>query len=170
MKLRFLLILLIFLSYQGIQAATPVIEGAFGLKLGDTPRSEYQKGDVYTKVGTLYFIDPPIKNMHFNEYAILVTKTTNKIHSIYAEKEQKTVSCEEEILKVKESLLKHYSTISEKDHIYFVKIGDREINLTCKVNKKNANNASLQIKYIDHKIYEEGRVKSSPEKRDASGL
>jgi hypothetical protein len=170
MKSRILSSILILLSSQGIQAATPTIEGAFGIKLGDTLNADFKKGEVYTKLGTLFFIDPPVKNEHFNEYAVLITKTTNKIHSIYAEKEQKTVNCKAELLKVKMSLEKLYGVVTEKDKIYSVKQMDREINLTCKVSKINADNASLQIKYVDHKIDEEGRVKSKQDGRDQKGL
>jgi len=170
MKFRILSIILILTSYQGAQAATPAIEGAFGIKLGETLKADYKKGEVYTKVGTLFFIDPPVKNEHFNEYAVLITKTTNKIHSIYAEKEQKTINCEAELLKVKTSLEKLYGVLAENDKIYTVKQMDREINLTCKVSRINADNASLQIKYVDHKIDEEGRVKSNPDRRDTKGL
>lgn len=170
MKSRILLIILILFTSLGIHAATPAIEGAFGIKLGDPLKPEYKKGEVYTKVGTLFFIDPPVKNEHFNEYAVLITKTTNKIHSIYAEKEQKTIHCKAELLNVKASLEKLYGVVTEKDNIYTVKEKDREINLTCKVSTINADNASLQIKYIDHKIDEDGRIKSDPDSRDTKGL
>ena len=171
MKSQIISITLILLSSLGIHAATPpAIEGAFGIKLGDPLKMDYKKGEVYTKLGTLFFIEPPVKNEHFNEYAVLITKTTNKIHSIYAEKEQKTNNCEAELLKVKTSLEKLYGAVTEKDKVYTVKQTDREINLTCKVSKINADNASLQIKYVDHKTDEEGRINPQPDNRDAKGL
>lgn len=170
MRNGILLLVLMLLFTQMIQAAAPVIEGAFGIKLGDVPNIEYQKGEVYTKVGRLYFIDPPVKNAHFNEYAVLVTNMTNKIYSIYAEKEQTAVDCRAELLKVKTSLEKLYGTLSEENSIYSVKQNTREINLTCKVNLKNPDNSSLQIKYIDHQIYEDSISKPDPSHRDPSGL
>ena len=169
MRNSILLLMMLFFA-QTIQAATPVIEGAFGIKLGDIPRIEYQKGEVYTKVGRLYFIDPPVKNDHFNEYAIHVTNMTNKIYSIYAEKEQSAIDCREELLKVKTSLEKLYGTMTEQNKIYSVKQNEREINLTCKINVKNAESAALHIKYIDHRLYKDSISEPDPNHRDSSGL
>ena len=169
---RMFVLILALLAAQSVsvQAATPKIDGAFGIKLGDTPSHEYRPGKVQTNVGILYFIEPPIKNEHFNEYAVLTTKSTNKIYSIYAEKEQKTAKCQEELLKVKQSLEKLYGNLSVQDGIHAIKQDKREISLTCKISTINKDDASLQIKYVDHQIYEDSLDKTDPNRRDASGL
>jgi len=170
MKERMLLLVLILLSGHGVLAVTPQIEGAFGIKFGDTPRAEYRAGKVQTKSGTLYFVDPPIKNQHFDEYAVLVTRRTNKIFRIYAEKEQTTDSCNTELPKVKKTLQNLYGPGIEKESDFIIIQNQKEIHLACKVNQRNKSNASLQIKYIDNQIYQDSLEKSDANRRDASGL
>ncbi len=168
-KLFFITMLMILFS-QGVHAEVQTIEGAFGIKLGDEPDKKLESEKVRTKIGMLYFIEPPIKNEHFNEYAILVTTRTNKIFRIYAEKEQTTKTCAEELIKVKETLEKIYGKIVAKDNVYTVKQNEKEINLTCKVSKINKEDASLQIKYIDNQVYKDGIEEVNTDRRDDSGL
>ncbi len=167
---QILLVMLVVSSAQFVQAATPPIEGAFGIKLGDEPDAKYIPEQIPTKLGLLYFIDPPIKNEHFNEYAVLVTIRTNKIFRIYAEKEQTTETCKNELAKVRKSLEKIYGKVTENESIYSVKQNEKEIQLTCKVSKINNKEASLQIKYIDQQVYKDGLESSSSKRNDASGL
>ena len=161
---------LILLFTSGVSADAPPIEGAFGIKFGDKPGHAYRAEKIPTKEGALYFVDPPVKNENFNEYAVLVTNTTNKIHRIYAEKQQSTRDCKAEILKVKQALEKIYGPMKEFNHTYVIKQKDQEINLTCKISQQNQNTASLQIKYIDNQIFQESLQKPDPNRRDASGL
>jgi len=161
---------LVLLFTQTVQAEGPPIIGAFGIKLGDSPKSDYRTQEVPTKLGKLYFVKPPIKNEHFNEYAVLVTFSTNKIFRIYAEKEQSSASCKVEVLKVKESLEKIYGTLSVTDNVFTFKQQNKEINLTCKVSKINNNESSLQIKYVDHQVYNDSHKKLKPIENDSSGL
>lgn len=169
MKNRMLLLVLILLGQVAL-AETQQIEGAFGIKLGDSPGAKYSAGKVQTKIGKLYFVDPPIKNEHFDEYAVLVTRRTNKIFRIYAEKEQTTDSCNAELPKVKKSLQRLYGPGIEKENEFIIVKNQREIHLSCKVNQQNKNNASLQIKYIDKQIYQDSLEKPDANRRDASGL
>ena len=155
---------------QFAQAEITPIKGAFGINLGETPRDDYRSGEVPTKIGKLFFIKPPIKNENFNEYAVMVTIRTNKIFRIYAEKEQTTASCNEKIIKVKKSLEKIYGTLTEANKVYAVKQKNKEIYLTCKVSKINNKEASLQIKYVDRKVYEDSLEKTDKNYNDASGL
>ena len=160
----------ILLFTSGVSADAPPIEGAFGIKFGDKPGHAYRAEKIPTKEGALYFVDPPVKNENFNEYAVLVTNTTNKIHRIYAEKQQSTRDCKAEILKVKQALEKIYGSMTEHHHVYVIKHKDQEINLTCKISNLSRNTASLQIKYIDHQIFKESLQKPDPDRGDASGL
>jgi len=170
MRRRVFLILLMLFSAQYIHAEVPQINGAFGIKLGDEPDKKYIPEQIPTKIGQLYFIDPPIKNDHFNEYAVLVTFRTNKIFRIYAEKEQTTASCKEELTKLRTSLETIYGKVTEKDSIYMVKQKEKEIQLTCKVSEINNKDASLQIKYIDHQVYKDGLEINDSKSNDARGL
>jgi len=170
MKGRLSLALFSIFLCHSIQASTAQIEGAFGIRFGDAPDVDYQQGQVYTKLGTLYFVDPPTKNEHFDEYAVLVTKTTNQIYSIYAEKEQHVKECATELTKVKVSLEKRYGPATEKEKIYTIKQQQREITLTCKLSQKDNTKASLQLKYTDHQIYQDSLEKDDSGQRDASGL
>ena len=170
MLIRILFTGFILFLTQGVSAEAPTIEGAFGIKFGDKPSPEYRADNIPTKEGTLYFVDPPVKNDNFNEYAVLVTNTTNKIYRIYAEKEQSTRDCKTEIIKVKQTLEKIYGSMAESTHAYVIKQKEKEIVLTCKISKLNKDKASLQIKYIDNKIFQESLQKPDANRRDPSGL
>ncbi len=168
-KLIYLIPLIMF-SAQNVQAEVVPIDGAFGIKLGDTPKEKYRADELPTEIGKLFFVKPPIKNEHFNEYAVLVTHRTNKIFRIYAEKEQSLATCKEELLKVKRSLENIYGTLTMKAQVFTLKQKNREINLTCKISKINNAEASLQIKYVDHQIFKDSHKKANPDRNDASGL
>jgi len=170
MKDRMWMLVLILLTGQSALAGTQQIVGAFGIKLGESPDAKYRAAKVQTKIGTLYFVDPPIKNEHFDEYAVLVTMGTNKIFSIYAEKEQTKDSCNTELHKVKKSLQTLYGPGIQKEYEFVIIQNKIEIHLSCKVNQRNKNNASLQIKYIDNQILQNSQEKADTNHRDASGL
>jgi len=119
-KHSYLILLIIFVA-QSVQAEITPIDGAFGIKLGDSPKEKYRAEELPTEIGKLFFVEPPIKNEHFNEYAVLVTHRTNKIFRIYAEKEQSSASCKEELLKVKRSLENIYGTLSVTNKVFTVK-------------------------------------------------
>jgi len=161
---------MVLLFTQIAQAEGPQITGAFGIKLGVSPKSNFRTQEMPTRTGKLFFVEPPVKNKHFNEYAVLVTLRTNKIFRIYAEKEQSSSSCKKEILKVKESLEKKYGTLVESNNIFTVKQKNKEINLTCKISEINDKEASLQIKYVDHQVYADAKQKPQATGNDASGL
>lgn len=153
------------------------IDGAFGLKLGDTfdKQSAISQGEL-TDGTPMYQFTPSKSFRSFTRYYALITPKTNKIYSIWGIGSiENDPSCKKEQALVMSILQKKYGK-PEKDgftaSLYDIKNidqGDRYVLTKC----NGYSDVTLDIRYRDNKLAElaeNERIVLESEKLDSSGL
>jgi hypothetical protein len=176
-KLFPLILFAVFAALASAEVKTERIEGAFGVKLGDTFDPVKASGKGALTDGTpMYQFTPEKPFRSFKRYFVMITPKTNRIYSIWgigdfentptAQKEQALIL---EILKQKYGEKKKEGLMDRLSDIKQIDQGDRSV----VVKISGMMEVTMDIRYYDEplrKIAEKERLELEAKKVDSSGL
>lgn len=169
-----------FIIYSFLCAASYAedpINGAFGVKLGQSFNIQKSIGKGSLTDGTpMYKISPEKKFRTFSDYYVLITPKTNKIYSIWGiGNAGNDPSCKKEQALVMAILQKKYGKKNSEDafsSIYDIKQinqGNRSVLTKC----SGYVDVTIDIRYTDSKLEKQAeneRIEIESDKLDSSGL